>query len=323
MRAMNSAIESEPTPSLPPTTHPVMTRAAARELGVPVRTLRGSGFIKLFFDAYVASSTQPSLPVRARVALALVAAGAHLSHHTAVELWGGTAPPTSRVHLTFAERSARCQRDGIAAHFSPIPAWVARRRGLPVSSPTQAFLDLASAGVELVDLVIAGDSLVKSTGTPPEAFVAAADEWLGNRARLARKAARLIRRGVDSPMETRLRLLLVLAGFPEPLVNFILRDQDGEWLARFDLCYPEWKLIIEFDGRQHAFDTAQWATDIERRETLDRLGWRLIVIRSEDIYANPEQALRRVQSALHECGAGDVPNRFRIEWSRHFPGRRR
>ena len=45
----------------------------------------------------------------------------------------------------------------------------------------------------------------------------------GRGCRLARRAASLAREGVDSPQETRLRLLLVLAGLPEPRVNVIIR----------------------------------------------------------------------------------------------------
>jgi hypothetical protein len=52
-------------------------------------------------------------------------------------------------------------------------------------------------------------------------------------------------------METRVRLLIVLAGLPEPKVNMIVRITNGKWRWRFDLCYPEYKLIIEYDGRRH------------------------------------------------------------------------
>jgi hypothetical protein len=36
------------------------------------------------------------------------------------------------------------------------------RDGVSISTPVQAFLELASVGVSLLDLVIAGDSLVKA-----------------------------------------------------------------------------------------------------------------------------------------------------------------
>jgi hypothetical protein len=300
---------------------PVLTRAKARDACVPLEALLGPTYTKLFYDAYIPSTAKISLRTQAETALRVVAEGAHISHHTAVQLWGGVSPATSRIHLTFADQRARTRREGIAAHRSPLQPATTRSKGLLLSTPTQAFLDLASAGTELVDLVVAGDSLVKATRTTPEDFVRAAETWCGNRARMARRAARLIREGVDSPMETRLRLLLVLAGFPEPTVNLILRAADGEWFVRFDLSYEQWKLAIEYDGRQHAFDRRQWASDIDRREALDRLGWRLIVIRAEDLYAEPGRTLQRIREALVERDATGIPSRFGQEWSRHFPSR--
>jgi hypothetical protein len=67
-----------------------------------------------------------------------------------------------------------------------------------------------------------------------------------------------MRDGVDSPMETRLRLLIVFAGMPEPTVNVIVRGEDGSWRMRFDLCCLDQRLIVEYDGRKHADSTEQW-----------------------------------------------------------------
>ena len=95
----------------------------------------------------------------------------------------------------------------------------------------------------------------------------------------ARYAVRYVRENVDSPMESRLRMLLVLAGLPEPTINLILRNADGSWRRRFDMCFPDLKLIIEYDGRQHAGNTRQWQGDLRRREERDALGWRIVVTR--------------------------------------------
>ena len=118
-------------------------------------------------------------------------------------------------------------------------------------------------------------------------------------------------------METRLRLLIVLAGLPEPQVNFILRAADGSWKRRFDLCYPGVHLIVEYDGRQHALDIEQWRGDIARREELDGLGLRIIVVESNGIYVEPLRTLERIRTALRERGVR-VPRTFRTEWTRHF-----
>jgi REase_MTES_1575 len=192
-------------------------------------------------------------------------------------------------------------------------------QGVSVTSPGQTFLDLASC-LNLVDLVIFGDSLVRAKRTTSQELIDSSDAWTGSGARLARRAARLVRANVDSPMETRLRLLIVLAGLPEPEINVILRNREGDWVLRFDLCYRDLKLAIEYDGRQHALDDKQWAKDIERRELLDRLGWRLIVVRAHDVYAEPERTLNRIADAMRACGAPTVRRRFKEEWRHYFPG---
>jgi hypothetical protein len=107
---------------------------------------------------------------------------------------------------------------------------------------------------------------------------------------------------MDSPQESRLRLLLVLAGLPEPTVNLIIRGRDGSWRRRYDLAYQHVRLIIEYDGRQHVEDSRQWLTDIFRREELDQMRWRLVIVTSEGIYRDPLRTLGRVRDALLECG---------------------
>jgi hypothetical protein len=106
-----------------------------------------------------------------------------------------------------------------------------------------------------------------------------------------------MRDGVDSPMETRLRLLIVFAGMPEPTVNVIVRGEDGSWRMRFDLCYLDQRLIVEYDGRKHADSTEQWERDIYRREELDQMDYRLLIVTSRGVYSEPQRTLERVRDA--------------------------
>lgn len=297
------------------------SRADARAAGIALRELLGPRYHKVLYDRYVSSSVPITVALRGEAALAISPAGSYLSHHTAAELWGGIVPRSSDVHITVPEASSvrsRCQ--GIKGHVAagrPDPVWLRR---LPVSGPAQTFLDLAGAGLDLIDLVVLGDSLVKRCRLLPRDLVEAAAAFRGNGAQRARKAARYVREGVDSPMESRLRMLLVLAGLPEPRVNLIVRAADGSWVRRFDLWYEGQKLLVEYDGRQHAEDADQWQHDIERREDLDRRGLRVIVVTRRQFFDHPERVLERVRDALVERGAVGVPGQFRTEWRRYFPG---
>ena len=226
------------------------------------------------------------------------------------------------VHVSGPDQAHRCRRGEVKAHTSdgkPLPI---RHQGLPISTPAQTFLDLAGGGgLTLVDLVVLGDSLVKARRISPEQLVQAAAAATGRGAKLARRAAGFVREGVDSAMESRLRMLIVLAGLPEPDVNVIFRKPDGSWLMRLDLYYAAYRLLVEYDGRQHANDPRQWHRDITRRETLDSMKIRLLIVTKDDFYQTPELVLERIRNLLVERGAKGMRKSFRPEWRAHFAPR--
>jgi hypothetical protein len=114
---------------------------------------------------------------------------------------------------------------------------------------------------------------------------------------------------------------MVLGGLPEPQVNYILRELNGDWSQRLDLCYPELKLIVEYDGRHHTEVRANWLKDIKRREALEREGWRLVVVTAEGLYDDPLDTLHRVRLALSERGWHQRSRRIPAEWHRLFTDR--
>ena len=229
-------------------------------------------------------------------------------------------PSDGDTHIWTPSARGRQVRQGVKTHYGNDPAQTTLRKGIPISTPEQTFLDLAATGVKLVDLVVAGDGMIKAGHTTPERLFEAAVGWHGRGCRIARRAAGLAREGMDSPTETRLRLLIVLAGLPEPQVNLTVRAGDGSWRRRYDLAYEHLRLIVEYDGRQHANDTQQWLTDIFRREELDRTRWRLVVVTAEGIYSQPMRTMVRVRDALIERGAVNIRRSFKAEWRVHFPG---
>ena len=296
------------------------SRAEARAAGITLDVLLGPRFHKICWDSYVSRQVPITPQIRSIAALRLAPPGSHISHQTAAELWGAVVPGGPTTHLTTPSANGRLVRRGIKSHYyETYRPSTTHLKGLPVSTPEQTFLDLASSGMALVDLVVMADCLLKAKHTTTEGLLQAADGWAGRGRRLARRAAGLARSGVDSPMETRIRLLIVLAGLPEPRVNLIVRGPNGEWKRRYDLAYEGLQLIVEYDGRQHAEDEGQWLTDIFRREELDQLHWRLIVVTSRGIYRDPLQTLERVRDALIERGAVGVRRRFKPEWRLHFP----
>ncbi|MEP6629546.1 MAG: hypothetical protein ABJA89_03705 [Lapillicoccus sp.] len=241
------------------------------------------------------------------------------SHHTAALLWGGSVPTTSAIHLRIP-RGETFRVDGVVAHRGSGADHVRWHRGLPLTSPETTFCDLA-ATLDLVQLVVLGDRLVRRQVTSTARLVDYAHQWSGRGGGTARRAAALVRAGVDSPPESRLRLLVVLAGLPEPEVNHIIRDpHTGEWLRRFELGYPELRIAVEYEGRHHRDDEDVWAADIDRREDLDRRTWRVVQVISSGLDEHPLRTLQRVEQARADRGAPPL-RAFSEEWRRYFPGR--
>lgn len=217
-------------------------RADARRAGIPVKQLTTKRFRKLFHDLYVSADLAITPAVLAAAALRISPLGSHASHFTAAQIWGGVVPDQPLTHVSSPHRRTRSERRGVGSHETRRGSQVVIFQQLRVSSPEQTFIDLATE-LNLVDLVVLGDSLVAKRRTTTKEIVEAANAWQGRGSRLARRAAHLVRAGVDSPMETRLRMLMVLAGLPEPVVNHIEYGSNGAWAKRFDLCYPDLLLI--------------------------------------------------------------------------------
>ena len=293
-------------------------RCEALAAGLTDLDLSGPAFRQLLWGVHVSASVASSIVLRCRAALLVAPTPALLTHHTAAVLWGATVPESPTIHVGIGA-SERLRAEGITTHrYAALPPPVVKS-GLQTSAPEQTFLDLAAC-LTLVDLVVLGDSLVGQRVTTPQRLIEASVDARGRGARLARRAARLVREGVESPMETRARLLFVLAGLPEPIVNVAVRDETGRTVYRIDLSFPDLKLAIEYDGRHHIVREQQWRNDLARREELEGDGWRFVVLVAEDLYATPEQTLARLVTAFAERG-----RRVRIrreEWRRYFPGRR-
>ena len=283
-----------------------------------MRELLGVGFHKVFYDCYVASSMPITEELRAEAALGVSPPGSHASHFTAARLWDGVVPDDPDVHVRCPAKGAGADDRGSRRTARSDETPTTRFRGIPISTPEQTFLELAALGFDLVALVVLGDSLIKAGRTTVLRLTEFLVDTSAQGALAARNAVRYVRENVDSPMESRLRMLLVLAGLPEPTINLILRNADGSWRRRFDMCFPDLKLIIEYDGRQHAGNTRQWQGDLRRREELDALGWRIIVVTADDLYHHPEDVLDRVREAMTDRGATGIRRRFRNDWRRYF-----
>lgn len=311
-------VAARPDPPLDP--RRPFTRADAVRAGIDPKILRTSRFRRIFRAVYISAEVPDSSRVRAEAALLLHPPSAFVSHTTAAALCNLPVPPDPLTHVTVLADRDRRRRPQIENHVATTQPRVATIGGLRVSHPFRMFVELASM-LSLVDLVVVGDALVRIAKIEPERLVEACARSTDQHAARALRAARYVRAEVDSPMESRLRMLIVLAGLPEPKVNHKIRDEHGNVLRRLDLSYPELQLIVEYDGRQHIEREANWQGDLDRREEFDDDGWRILVVTSKGVYKEPGRTIARVHRALKARGCRDLPRRLSDDWRAHFPGR--
>lgn len=294
------------------------TRAEAIAAGLTPRQLRGPAFRKIFRNVYV-SAARPATP-RQRVvaALTLFDELAWASHASAARLHELPIPTIADEHVSVPQAKHRRHHPGIRTHVGQ-PWHVDTFGGVRASTMMQTFVELAEM-LGLVDLIVVGDHLVRRTSLTPAQLQKFCAESSHRAARRAGDAAAYVRTDVDSPMETRLRMLIVLAGLPEPRINLTLRTVDGEMLRKYDLSYPELKIVIEYDGRHHVERIDQWESDLARRESVDDEHWRILVVVSSGIYKSPSETLHRIHRLLLARGAPGVPRQLDSHWRAHFPG---
>ncbi len=302
-------------PDAPPLIPGPFLRSEARVLGVPERRLNSRYFRTVFGGVVVDARIPDTVVVRARAALLVCPEGGVISHWTAARLWGGVVPDSDWVHISFM-RDVRFRLRGVKPHRFRHRLDIKRRHGLPVTSPGQTFCHLARY-LGLVDLVALGDRLVKKGRCTPTELVHYADAWPGQCRHEALRAARLVRERVDSVPETALRLLMVLAGLPEPQVDIRIYDADGNLRYRIDLGFEQVRLAIEYDGRWHDTDEQREHDEARRTDLSTDDDWTFVIVRAEDLYEKTELLLERLATELRERGVS-VPELLSDDWRRHF-----
>ena len=99
----------------------------------------------------------------------------------------------------------------------------------------------------------------------------------------------------ESPMETRLRWLLVQRGLPRPEVQTDLCDERNQFLGRADMYYPSARLIVEYDGANHRDRLVE---DNRRQNRLLNAGFGLLRFTAGDIRDQPDLVEALVRGAL-------------------------
>lgn len=163
--------------------------------------------------------------------------------------WGVDLLPANSRDVEITLPRGRTLRRGMgiqARRASLSPADVVVLDGLAVTSEVRTAFDLARRGLR-VDAVIALDAMLHArllSRAGLRRYIETHRGWRGVRIATAHLDLAVDR--AESPMETRLRPVLLDGGLPHPEVNESVFDEQGRFLARPDLRIG--RVIIEFDG---------------------------------------------------------------------------
>jgi hypothetical protein len=279
----------------------------AAQAGLGRSRLGGRDLARPFWGVRTAAG-EITLESLCRVLQLRLPPSAFFSHATAAQILGLPVPlrlqSARPLHVAVAAPTRAVAISGVTGHRLVIlKNDVGSLNGLRLTGPVRTWLDLA-AQLSLLELVAVGDYLVH--WRHPYAAVAqltdAAAVYPGRRGRaLVRTALPLLRTGSESPRESMLRVVIVLAGLPEPECNLEIFDPHGLFLARGDLVYRQYKLLLEYQGDYHRTDKYQWRRDITRLARVEDHDWKILQYTDDDL-KTPDELVARLERRLRSRG---------------------
>lgn len=297
-----------PSPLPPALAGRAFHRDEAIALGVSARMLEHPRFVEEFPRVY--RHVETSLDALGLIAGARLALpdDACLSHLTRFVPLGLTFDELLPLRFTVA-RDLHLQHDRIFVH-----------RTIRMPPHTDGCVDvegallMASAELRPVEIVQVADWLLHRGHldlTRLRALMLDQD-WRVARERVERWLPWTNPRAASLP-ESLVRCIVVAAGLPEPEVNADVHDVRGRFIARGDLVYRWLRLVIEYEGRQHAEDVAQFQRDVTRYGDLRAERWDYLQLTARMI-TQPRATVLEIHRAMVRAGYDGPAPVFGTVW---------
>jgi very-short-patch-repair endonuclease len=210
---------------------------------------------------------------------------------TAAWLFGLDLDPTNPIEVVVPRSYGYRSRAGLLVRYRDIPgADVVTIRGLRATTLPLTLAELCLRR-PAVEALIAIDMAIRKRRTTSRGLVEYAEAIKGRPGAARLRFLAQVAAPAESPMETRLRWLLIEARLPLPQVQAKLLNG----AARADLYYPEARLVLEYDGGNHRDRLVE---DDQRQNLLVSAGYRLLRFTAADIYGHSDVVIDQVRGAL-------------------------
>jgi very-short-patch-repair endonuclease len=224
--------------------------------------------------------------------------GAVASHRAAAALWGLDGFDEGPLEVTAAKKNQLSAR--FRVHRGVVaPKLVTGIRGVPVTNAARTLLDLCTCVREermqqVVDEalrkgLVSLDLLRRTVESSPGC-----------------KGVRVLRGLVQqrepgyqpsaSELQAATRRLLVAAGI-EFVEEFVVTDDNGNFVARVDFKLVGSPVVVESDGRANHSSKLDWQHDLDRRNLLTALGLGVIHATWDKVTNRPDEFLAEVRDA--------------------------
>jgi hypothetical protein len=262
--------------------------------------LRGSSWLRLFPDIYVhVDAFEPDDHRLWCDAVALMLGeGAAIDGLSAAFLHGvDLLDRGSPVTVSVPQHRWRPRSPRLVTRRAELPPTDLTSFGrIPLTTPARTAFDLARR-LDRTAAVVALDALCHRRLVTVRQVERRLDASAGPGTRRCREALMLVEPRCESPMETRLRLLLIDAGAPPPVAQYEVHDGAGRLVGRVDLAYPQWRIAIEYEGDHHR-ERAQFRRDIGRINDLHGQGWLVLRFTADGVLRHPGRVVRHVARAI-------------------------
>lgn len=233
-----------------------------------------------------------SLVERAEAFSLVMPADSAFSHFTAAQLWGiplsARMADDDRLHIIHKGRDRRMRREGAVGHRGLEIRDTSLIGNLRVVGAADTWVDLGELTglgnpVGLDDLIVAGDAVARILGDIDPLRQALARRNRPRGKLMLLPALRMARLGAQSGMETRVRLLFVRAGLPEPELNAWIYTARGKLLGCADVAWRRHRVTGEYQGSEFHAGDDQKRKDRRRRKGFRDDGWRSGEIWADDM----------------------------------------
>ncbi|MBN9239153.1 MAG: hypothetical protein BGO97_05650 [Micrococcales bacterium 70-64] len=287
---------------------------AVRDADVPAKRLRARDLNSEVWGARLA--TRAPLTWRDRCTLFAARLPAHIlfSHATAALLLRAPLPLAlerdPRIHVAVAAPASAPHARGLVGHrLSLAPGDVTCTGQLRHTSAARTWCDMAGI-LDLDDLIVLGDYLINHRAplTSRVELGSMIERMPGARGmRRARAALALLSDRPESAQESRVRLLVLRSGLPEPTINHVIVDTETGREVRPDFRFKAVMLILEYQGYYHR-TKAQWRKDMTRRSRLEAQGWTVMELNADDL-DDSDELVGRIRLLMARLEASRPPNR--------------